>query len=176
MGGVSGDGAGGGPAATGGAALAGAGFTVMISGQIESGRALGYESLSAEYFFEAGPDWTRVDGIFLGITQTAFRGGGGASREAVWGMPLDATYRTTNVYGWPRLGVAVSAVDSLGRPVIVGYGSVLVPLSGAGHTRRIRLFAPVSSTLLQRVFAWATANPPRVSRTDALPSIALHAA
>ncbi len=146
-----------------GGGIAGSGFTVVISGQLESGRALGYDSLSAEYFFEAGPDWTRVDGIATGVTQTAFRGGGGASREAVWGMPLDVAYRTTNAYGWPRIGVAVSAIDALGRPVIVGYGSVLVPLAGSGHTRRIRLFAPVSSTLLQRFFAWVTANPPRVS-------------
>uniref|UniRef100_A0A7S0PF52 B9 domain-containing protein 1 n=1 Tax=Cafeteria roenbergensis TaxID=33653 RepID=A0A7S0PF52_CAFRO len=144
-----------------GGGIAGSGFTVVISGQLESGRALGYDSLSAEYFFEAGPDWTRVDGIATGVTQTAFRGGGGASREAVWGMPLDVAYRTTNAYGWPRIGVAVSAIDALGRPVIVGYGSVLVPLAGSGHTRRIRLFAPVSSTLLQRFFAWVTANPPR---------------
>jgi len=144
---------------------AGSGFTVAVTGQIESGRALGYDSLNAEYFFEAGPDWTRVDGIATGITQSAFRGGGGSSREAVWGMPLDVSYRTTNAYGWPRLGVAVSAADALGRPVIVGYGSTLVPLSGSGHTRRIRLFAPVSSTVLQRFFAWLTANPPRVSRS-----------
>ncbi len=57
-------------------------------------------------------------------------------------MPLDVSYRTTNAYGWPRPGVAVSAADSLGRPVIVGYGSVLVPLSGSGHTRRRRPLAP----------------------------------
>jgi B9 domain-containing protein 1 len=145
------------------APLTGAGFSVMISGQIESGRVLGYDSLSCEYFFETGPDWTRIDGLATGITQTAFRGGGGASKEAVWGMPMEIAFRSTNAYGWPRLGVVVSAVDSLGRPVIVGYGSTLVPLGGSAHTRRIRLFAPVSSTLLQRVFAWITANPPRVS-------------
>ena len=53
---------------------------------------------------------------------------GTSNSTVVWNMPIDITFKSTNVYGWPRLAIAVYGVDWLGRDVIKGYTSVAVPL------------------------------------------------
>jgi B9 domain-containing protein 1 len=45
----------------------------------------------------------------------------------VWNFPLDVTYKSTNVFGWPQLVLAVYGVDGMGRDVIKGYGSAHLP-------------------------------------------------
>lgn len=63
----------------------------------------------------------------MSISSTGSNCGTGNS-TVVWNMPIDITFKSTNVYGWPRLAIAVYGVDWLGRDVIKGYTSVAVPL------------------------------------------------
>lgn len=126
-----------------------------------------------------------MQGLDSGLSQISKKGttGGG---EVVWNMPLDIIYKSTNAHGWPRLVVSVrpppphplfcvpppthrhvlaapsqvNGFDVFGRTIVVGYGSMLVPPSPGRYRRVIRLFRPVSSTVLQSFIAWLTANQP----------------
>lgn len=47
-----------------------------------------------------------------------------------------------------------------GRFVVQGYGSVAVPTMPGRYVRRVRMFTPVASTLLQSFVGWLTGNVP----------------
>lgn len=78
----------------------------------------------------------------------------------MWNLPLDIIYKTTNVFGWPRLVITVASIDMFARDVLVGYGSLMVPTVPGTYVRTVRLFRPVSPTMLQQAFAWLTGNHP----------------
>ena len=50
-------------------------------------------------------------------------------QSVVWNFPIDVSFKSTNAHGWPRMSISVYGVDSLGRDVVRGYGSVLIPPS-----------------------------------------------
>ena len=50
--------------------------------------------------------------------------------------------------------------DFLGRYVIRGYGSVLLPTTPGRYVRIVRTFAPASSSLLQAALSWLTGSLP----------------
>jgi B9 domain-containing protein 1 len=56
----------------------------------------------------------------------------------------------------------VYGLDALGRDVVKGYGSVLLPTTSGTHTRFVQTFTPASSSLLQEFIAWITGNPPEL--------------
>jgi B9 domain-containing protein 1 len=56
--------------------------------------------------------------------------------------------------------ISVYSIDSLGRDVVCGYASVLVPVFPGKYTRYVNSFAPISSSLLQSFVAWITGNYP----------------
>mmetsp|Transcript_6984 Transcript_6984/g.7827 ORF Transcript_6984/g.7827 Transcript_6984/m.7827 type:complete len:96 (+) Transcript_6984:468-755(+) len=47
----------------------------------------------------------------------------------------------------------------MGREVIECYGSVHVPTSPGRHTRYIRMFAPVTSSIFGKFLGWIKGNP-----------------
>jgi hypothetical protein len=56
-------------------------------------------------------------GMESGITQVASLAGGGDT-SLVWNFPLDLTFKSTNVHGWPQLVLAVHGSDFLNRHVV----------------------------------------------------------
>jgi B9 domain-containing protein 1 len=88
--------------------------------------------------------------------------GSSSDSSVVWNFPLDVTFKATNAHGWPRLVLSVYSQDFLGRYVVRGYGSVLVPTIPGRYVRHIRMFTPQSSTLLQSLLGWLTGNHPEV--------------
>lgn len=54
----------------------------------------------------------------------------------------------------------------MGRDVVVGYGSVLVPTIAGRHERMVHMYAPQPSSLLQRFRSWVSGAYPEVSITD----------
>lgn len=89
-----------------------------------------------------------------------------AGAEVVWNMPFDVTWTSTNVFGWPRMVLEVKQLDMLGREVVVGYGSLLVPTLPGRYVRYVRTFSPVSGSVVQGFLAWLTANRPEFVRPD----------
>ena len=102
-------------------------FFVVVNGQVESGE-FPDDDLYIRYGFSFGPDWTVVDGIETGLSQIA-RKAAGVDQSVVWNFPIDVSFKSTNAHGWPRMSISVYGVDSLGRDVVRGYGSVLIPPS-----------------------------------------------
>ncbi|EQC31989.1 hypothetical protein SDRG_10189 [Saprolegnia diclina VS20] len=133
-------------------------FHVMCTGQIQSITYDGVENLYCKYGLTYGSDWHLEHGVESGLSQIGYRAA--ARREIAFHFPLDMTFKTTNPFGWPRLVLSVYGMDMLGRDVIRGYGSVLLPTVAGTHTKRIPLFKPQSSSMLQGFIAWLTASPP----------------
>jgi B9 domain-containing protein 1 len=86
-----------------------------------------------------------------------------AEEQIVWNFPIDISFNSTNVYGWPRIAISVYGIDFLGRDVIRGYGSALVPLSSGQHQLEIDMFNPMATSYLNEFMSWAMGNPPEVS-------------
>lgn len=132
-------------------------FVVMATGQIESGRFEGCDSLYCRYAFSMGDDWTVVRGVEEGITQMSTSSGtaADAGRLAVWNFPVDVTFRATNAHGWPQIVVSVYGNDAFGRSdMIIGYGAVHLPLTPGRHELFVRTFRPLASSLLGRFQSW----------------------
>lgn len=100
-----------------------------------------------------GEDWKFVDGQEDGITQVTRRSTGeglsvpavclenmfdppsthpptlpaGPDDSLVWNFPIDLTYNSTNVFGWPQVILTVFSVSPGGREQIIGYGCQHLP-------------------------------------------------
>ena len=74
--------------------------------------------------------------------------------SVTWNLPIDLTFKSTNAYGWPRLSVSVYSIDSLGRDVVMGYASILIPPSSGSFERVISIYRPMPSSAYQRTFSW----------------------
>ena len=98
-------------------------------------------------------------GLDTGLSQTA-RKTVNHYEGVVWNFPLDVTFKSTNVHGWPRVAVSVYGIDYLGRDVVRGYGSALVPLSSGRHTIDVEMYTPLAMSTMNQVVAWLLGNPP----------------
>jgi B9 domain-containing protein 1 len=57
----------------------------------------------------------------------------------------------------------VAGIDFLGRDVIRGYGSALIPLSAGHHILDVPMYTPLSSSIVTEWAAWLWGNPPEVT-------------
>jgi B9 domain-containing protein 1 len=87
-----------------------------------------------------------------------------AEEQIVWNFPIDVSFNSTNVFGWPRIAISVYGIDFLGRDVIRGYGSALIPLSSGQHQIEIDMFNPLATSYLNDIASWLMGNPPEVGR------------
>jgi B9 domain-containing protein 1 len=70
----------------------------------------------------------------------------------VWNFPLEATFKSTNPFGWPQVVVSVYGVDWLGNDVIVGYGSTRLPTKAGRYESLFFLFLCLASNSLSLSF------------------------
>eukprot|EP01083_Nonionella_stella_P029151 80331_1 len=139
-------------------------FYVMVTGQVESCKIEGCDTLYVKYGFNYGSDWRYLNGVETGISQIARKrsrgplgsGGGGL----VWNYPIDVTFSSTNPHGWPQIVLSVYGFNAFGRDVVRGYASTRLPTRPGRHTLLVRLYSPMSSSLCQQFIAWITGNPP----------------
>ena len=138
-------------------------FVVMATGQIESGRFEGHDTIYCRYAFSMGDDWSVVRGVEEGITQMSTAAGtaNDASRAAVWNFPVDCTFKATGAHGWPQIVVSVYGSDSFGRSdMILGYGAVPLPMAAGRHELYVRTFRPLASSLFGQVQSWVMGARP----------------
>jgi B9 domain-containing protein 1 len=142
--------------------IAGAGetpssFSLMITGQIVCAQTssssplplMNNQKMYCRYSFVYGDDWSVTSGVTEGISQIA------NSRRAiknaddekgcltVWNFPIEISFQSTNMYGWPRLCLSVYGIDFLGRDVVRGYASILLPIRDV-HTKYAKMYRPVN--------------------------------
>mmetsp|Transcript_9595 Transcript_9595/g.8579 ORF Transcript_9595/g.8579 Transcript_9595/m.8579 type:complete len:189 (-) Transcript_9595:12-578(-) len=134
-------------------------LVVNCLGYIESGEFGDLNDLYCRYNFHIGPDWTIIGGIDSGISQTSVKRFYHNS-DIIWNFPIDISFKSTNIFGWPRLVISVYGLDYFGRDVIRGYGSALIPLVNGSHAIDVEMYSPIASSLLNQVFSWVFGNPP----------------
>ena len=134
-------------------------FYVHCTGAIESADFGDSDNLYCRYCFSIGADWGIVGGVDLGTSQMAQKSAN-RDQDIVWNFPIDVTFKSTNIYGWPRMAISVAGLDFLGRDVIKGYGSVLIPLTPGRHTIEVDTFVPIASSTINNIFSWLLGNPP----------------
>lgn len=157
-------------AAYSGAAHAPTAFYLTVNGSIDSVSYPGAENLYCKFSLVTGQDWLILDGIEHGITQIANSRSALGSfvngmlkrpEELTLNYPLELTYRSTNVSGWPQLVCSVYTINKYGQlDSIRGYCSVRLPTSNGRHTRVGRLYAPLSSSLFQRFTSYLSNRAP----------------
>ena len=79
-----------------------------------------------------------------------------------WNFPIDVTFKATNVHGWPRICISIYGIDYLGRDVVRGYGSALIPLCPGQHVVEMETYTPLATSSFNTVIAWLLGNPPEV--------------
>ena len=78
----------------------------------------------------------------------------------VWNFPVDATFETTEPFGWPQLSLQLFGPDFMGRDVVRGYGAVHVPTQAGHHEMYVKIFAPQSSSAFQSIQSTLMGTPP----------------
>lgn len=101
-----------------------------------------------------------LQGLDTGLSQTSRKNSLESSDEVVWNFPVDVTFKSTNVYGWPRIAVAVYGADYLGRDVVRGYCSCLMPLLSGSHTLSCDMYTPLATSSYNQAMSWLLGNPP----------------
>ena len=137
-------------------------FFVTCTGQISSAQFGSNDGLYCRYIFSFGPDWTILSGVDNGLSQTARVNPVYSDEGVIWNFPIDVTFKSTNIYGWPRIAVSIYGVDFLGRDVIKGYCSAIIPLSPGQHLIIAPCYSPLSSSIVNQWSTWLWGNPPEV--------------
>eukprot|EP00033_Pygsuia_biforma_P004373 GCRY01004793.1.p1 GENE.GCRY01004793.1~~GCRY01004793.1.p1 ORF type:complete len:204 (+),score=22.89 GCRY01004793.1:197-808(+) len=135
-------------------------FVLNVTGQIVKAENFeNLENLYCQYGFAYGPDWTVIHGIERGTSQVSHVSSS-IDSMFIFNFPIEISFKSTNVYGWPQLVVALYNVDARGNDIIRGYGSCHIPTTLGRSVCTLRLFRPDSSSLFQRITAWATGVRP----------------
>ncbi|XP_076334000.1 B9 domain-containing protein 1 isoform X2 [Tachypleus tridentatus] len=134
-------------------------FMLMVAGQIESAEFPELDDIYCKFCFVHGQDWVVTSGIEEGISQVT-RKSQDERQLFVWNFPLDITFKSTNPFGWPQIVISVYGPDIFGNDVVRGYGTVHIPLIPGHHRRRIPMFVPESSSLLQKFSSWLIGRRP----------------
>jgi B9 domain-containing protein 1 len=131
---------------------------VNISGRVESGHIRGAEQLMCSYEFSYGSDW-RLQGQMSAATcdsQYSTNVPTKSGATAVWNFPINATFTTTNIHGWPRLVVTICDHALVAR----GYGVVAIPPYAGHYIKYIPIFVPTASAPAQSFLGWLLNAPP----------------
>ncbi|KAL3791445.1 hypothetical protein HJC23_011501 [Cyclotella cryptica] len=142
-------------------------FFVLVTGNIESATSTSTsERLYCRYTFSYGPDWEVVHGVSMGLSQIGRRSmfnlgsNDDGCNAIVWNFPIEISFQSTNPYGWPRMALSIYGFDFLGRDVIRGYTSLLLPINPGRHVKHLKTFRPVSGGKCQQFLNWLMGTNP----------------
>ncbi len=93
-------------------------------------------------------------GTESGLSQIAKR----SNNSVTWNYPLEVTFKSTNVHGWPQLVILVCGYNFWNQQVVRGYGCVHIPPTPGRHVRHIPLYTPLSSSWFMQCINWLTGN------------------
>jgi B9 domain-containing protein 1 len=143
-------------------------FNVVIHGVVEGAECLEAGVLYAKVTLIKGKDWslaTTASGdrpqTHEVTTQMSERLPGPVAKFS-WNAPFELLLRSTNVHGWPQLGVAIMTVTPAGVDVAIAYARCHVPLQSGRRTIDIPLMQPVYSTPQYKLFGALTRTQPEL--------------
>lgn len=134
-------------------------FLISVNGQIQSAVFPYFEDIYCKYCFVCGPDWIVISGIEEGISQISKKGRD-EEQSFVWNLPLNIVFKSTNPFGWPQLVISAYGLDVFGNEVVRGYGVCHVPISPGHFEKKIPMFVPESTSLIQKFTSWLTGRRP----------------
>ncbi|XP_061395887.1 B9 domain-containing protein 1 [Musca vetustissima] len=142
-------------------------FNIFITGHMESAIfPLGPDAsdILCRYECITGPDWEHVSGSKEGITQYASNRNGNFNDPIVFNMPIELTYRSTNVFGWPQIIVCLYGKTRWGIETSLGYSRLHVPIFGSECNQRIKspILRPLCSNTLADITSWITGRNPEL--------------
>ena len=169
-------------------------FQIMITGQIESASFPStINNLYCRYVISYGKDWQVTHGVTSGLSQISQwkhvpniplssqllpkssssttlsynqNNNSFFSPTIVWNFPIEIAFQSTNIYGWPRISIAIYGLDFLGRDVIRGYGSTIIPIgTGRYEDVIIETYRPISGSLCHRFMNWINGTLPEYYET-----------
>lgn len=159
-------------------------FLVHFKGQILGANFQGIDHIYCRFSWIHGSDWQILGGetesgysqiasrnrltskkLYLNEFSTSNRASSGKlnlgdNLDFVWNLPIECTFSSSNVYGWPQLAVSVYGLNFLGLDVIRGYGHLHLPPIPGRHELSIDLFRPKSSTLLGEISCYLGGKRP----------------
>ncbi|KAI1309071.1 B9 domain-containing protein 1 [Halotydeus destructor] len=137
-------------------------FSVSAVGQLISCDLPHHERAYCKFSFNHGPDWSIISGLDQGVTQVSKQSqvDGQFNRLIVWNFPIDVTFRSSNVHGWPQIVLSTFSYDMFGNDIPSGYGSTHIPPVPGRHEVRIPLFVPKSSSLVNQINAFFSGRRP----------------
>ncbi|XP_015521327.2 B9 domain-containing protein 1-like isoform X1 [Neodiprion virginianus] len=136
-------------------------FFLSVTGSIEYANFYDIDNVYCKYGYHFGPDWSIVRGIEEGLTQMSKKSTD-ARQVAVWNFPLDIAFKSINPQGWPQLILSVYGLDCFGHDVVRGYGVCHLPLATGTHTKKVAVYVPQSSSILQQFIAWFSGRRPEL--------------
>lgn len=157
-------------------------FLYHVNATIVGASVRGVDRLFCRYAFVSGPDWIVMGGAQSGCTSIGVRNRmqraasilpdlmqdpcrtmnspGTVSSEqsfctasCVWNTVVQATYSSSNVFGWPQILLQVYTLDWMGREKIQAYGHIhLPPIAGnCTNLLHVRQKAQINFFCLQKL-------------------------
>lgn len=139
-------------------------FLVSFSGQIEFltfPAGVFDAKLYVNYVVVWGPDWDPISGMSSGTTQMAHCGSD--PEKVVFNMPVEMTFCSTNVFGWPQIILTVRAVNAISGDTLRGYAVFLMPPTAGTRVVTAPLMRPRAATVLGEWVAWITGRHPELA-------------
>lgn len=137
-------------------------FVVVVTGQICSvSFPILNNTLYIRYVISYGPDWRLTHGLTTGISQLS------KSTKGVFtfNFPIDIGFESTNAFGWPRISFGVYGHDFLGRDVVRGYGSILIPTMSGRYMKKVQLYRPISGSWWDQITNYIRGTSPEYYET-----------
>jgi len=114
---------------------------VHIVGYIRGATGFDKQAVFAKWRIEARSDrWRHLEGETSGRTWLAERKT--SVDDAVWNEPLNLSFASTGIQGWPKLFLSVFNSDTHNRIDLAGYGFCAIPCSPGSHVREVVLWRP----------------------------------
>lgn len=119
---------------------------VHVIGEILGATGFERKGIYCTYEFSFDNEkWRVVEGDVAGRSWIAVR----HEEEpfAIWNQPVNISFSSVSVLGWPRIKVEVYEIDDYDRTILGGYGFVYVPVAPGRHKLQCYIARPRGSLL-----------------------------
>jgi hypothetical protein len=86
----------------------------------------------------------------------------GPVAKFTWNAPFEFSLKSTNVSGWPQIGIALSTINRSGADETIGYARCHVPMRSGHKTIDLPLIAPMFSTDQHKLFGIIAGTKPEL--------------
>ena len=130
---------------------------MTVEGQVQCCTNPRASDLYFKFEYCHGPGWSIAAGPNTGTSQASKID---ANNVCVWNFPINVAFKAERPHGWPQIVFSVFGKNVFGKDVVVGYGAVHIPTSQGRHVLEVPLFAPASSSIMQKLISLISGETP----------------